>query len=90
MIRGRVKESTLPNFKRRVLSWLVARLVCDSAPPADAQNVVERWNYPRGNIGKMAIAFVLCFVVGMTDAAIGVNNGHVHAHLIFFSTGTTG
>lgn len=62
---------------------------CDSVPPADAQNVVERWNYPRGNISKMSFAFVSFFVVGMNDAAIGVSNGHVHAHLIFFSTGTT-
>lgn len=44
----------------------------DSAPPPDAQNVVERWNYPRGNIGKMAFAFVSFIVAGMNDAAIGV------------------
>ncbi|KAJ6788935.1 hypothetical protein PWT90_00146 [Aphanocladium album] len=43
----------------------------DSAPPADAQNVVERWNYPRGNIGKMAFAFVSFMVAGMNDASIG-------------------
>ncbi|KAJ4164049.1 hypothetical protein LMH87_005740 [Akanthomyces muscarius] len=43
----------------------------DSVPPPDAQNVVERWNYPRGNIKKMAFAFLSFFVVGMNDAAIG-------------------
>ncbi|KAJ3498481.1 hypothetical protein NLG97_g1084 [Lecanicillium saksenae] len=43
----------------------------DGAPPADAQNIVERWNHPRGNIGKMAFAFVSFMVAGMNDAAIG-------------------
>lgn len=55
----------------------------DSVPPPDAQNVVERWNYPRGNIKKMAFAFLSFFVVGMNDAAIGVCNGHIYDHIIF-------
>ncbi|EGX96508.1 Major facilitator superfamily transporter [Cordyceps militaris CM01] len=42
-----------------------------SAPPPDAQSVVERWNYPRDNIGKMAFAFVSFIVAGMNDGAIG-------------------
>lgn len=45
----------------------------DGSPPADAQSVVERWNYPRGNIGKMGFAFVSFMVAGMNDAAIGVS-----------------
>ncbi|XWW99878.1 hypothetical protein V2A60_007892 [Cordyceps javanica] len=43
----------------------------DGIPPPDAQNVVERWNYPRGNLGRMAFAFVSFIVAGMNDAAIG-------------------
>lgn len=44
----------------------------DATPPSDAQTITERWNYPRGNIGKMAFAFVSFTVAGMNDAAIGV------------------
>ncbi|ATY64800.1 Major facilitator superfamily transporter [Cordyceps militaris] len=48
-----------------------SQAVGGSAPPPDAQSVVERWNYPRGNIGKMAFAFVSFIVAGMNDGAIG-------------------
>lgn len=44
----------------------------DDVPPPHAQGEVERWNYPRGNIGRLAFAFLSFIIAGMNDAAIGV------------------
>jgi hypothetical protein len=46
----------------------------DSELPTNAQTEVERWNYPRGNVGKIIFAFISCMVSGMNDAAVGVSS----------------
>lgn len=41
-------------------------------PPPNAVEVAERWNYPKGNIGRLGFAFLSFIIAGMNDAAIGV------------------
>lgn len=43
----------------------------DEAPP-NAQSQAERWNRPKGNIGRLAFAFLSFIIAGMNDAAVGV------------------
>ncbi|KAH8180263.1 major facilitator superfamily protein [Sarocladium implicatum] len=43
----------------------------DDVPPPHAQGETERWNKPRGNIGRLAFAFLSFAIAGMNDAAIG-------------------
>lgn len=38
-----------------------------------AHGKVERWNYPRGNVPRLAFAFLTFIVAGMNDAAVGVS-----------------
>lgn len=68
---GRKGDSA--TFRDQILnSFPESQIGGDSVPPADAQDVVERWNRPHGNIGKMAFAFLSFMVAGMNDGAIGV------------------
>ena len=41
-------------------------------PPPHAQKEVERWNRPRGNMGRLGFAFLSFIIAGMNDAAVGV------------------
>ncbi|UNI16563.1 hypothetical protein JDV02_002989 [Purpureocillium takamizusanense] len=41
------------------------------APPPDAYGVVERWNWPRSNLAKLAFSLVSFTLAGMNDAAVG-------------------
>ncbi|KAK7421145.1 hypothetical protein QQZ08_010075 [Neonectria magnoliae] len=43
----------------------------DDEPPPNAHTQLERWNYPRGNIGKLGFAFLSFIIAGMNDAAVG-------------------
>ncbi|KIW29516.1 uncharacterized protein PV07_05329 [Cladophialophora immunda] len=40
-------------------------------PPVTAQPVVQRWNKPRGNIGRLGFAFFSFIVTGLNDGAVG-------------------
>ncbi|KAL3961038.1 hypothetical protein ACCO45_006155 [Purpureocillium lilacinum] len=44
----------------------------DGAPPPDAYGVVERWNWPRSNVAKLAFSLVSFTLAGMNDAAVGL------------------
>ena len=44
----------------------------DEVPPADAHSQVERWNYPKKNVGKLGFAFLSFIIAGMNDGAVGV------------------
>jgi hypothetical protein len=49
-----------------------AEIPCDSVPPPNAQSQTERWNYPKGNVGKLVFAFLSSIIAGMNDGAVGV------------------
>ncbi|KAF9869851.1 major facilitator superfamily transporter [Colletotrichum karsti] len=40
-------------------------------PPENAHGEVERWNSPKGNMGRLGFAFVSFIIAGMNDAAVG-------------------
>ncbi|KAH7027946.1 major facilitator superfamily domain-containing protein [Microdochium trichocladiopsis] len=40
-------------------------------PPATAHDAPLKWNSPRGNIARLAFAFVSFMIAGMNDAAVG-------------------
>lgn len=42
-------------------------------PPSIASEVLQRWNYPRKNIPRLAACFWSFVVMGSTDAAYGVS-----------------
>lgn len=42
-------------------------------PPETAQPVLQSWNRPRSNIGRVVAAFFSFFVMGMNDATPGVS-----------------
>lgn len=44
----------------------------DMPPPATAQPVVQRWNKPRGNVGRFGFACFSFIIAGLNDAAVGV------------------
>ena len=44
----------------------------DVPAPATAQPVQQRWNKPKGNIGRLGFAFFSFIIAGMNDAAVGV------------------
>ena len=46
----------------------------DVPPPATAQSVQQRWNKPKGNVGRLAFAFLSFLIAGMNDAAVGVGS----------------
>lgn len=48
----------------------------DDVPPPHAQAEVERWNYPKKNVGKLGFAFLSFIIAGMNDAAVGVCTLH--------------
>ncbi len=51
------------------------RMLGDSdEPPPNAHSVVEHWNKPKGNIGRLVFAFWGFLIAGMNDAAIGVSS----------------
>ncbi|KXH35677.1 major facilitator superfamily transporter [Colletotrichum simmondsii] len=45
--------------------------VPDDTPPTNAHGAVERWNSPRGNMGRLGFAFFSFAIAGMNDAAVG-------------------
>ena len=53
---------------------LTARATADAEAQStsDAVSVVQRWCRPRGNIARLAFAFLSFFIAGMNDAAVGV------------------
>ncbi|PMB64081.1 Bypass of stop codon protein 6 [Beauveria bassiana] len=65
------RKADSESFQEQGLVSATSQHAGDSEPPPDAYHVVERWNKPRGNIGKMAFAFLSAMVSGMNDAAIG-------------------
>ncbi|KAK2056598.1 major facilitator superfamily transporter [Colletotrichum caudatum] len=44
----------------------------DSNPPPHAHGTIERWNSPKGNVSRIALAFFSFIVSGMNDAAVGL------------------
>ncbi|GJC87118.1 bypass of stop codon protein 6 [Colletotrichum liriopes] len=44
----------------------------DDTPPPHAHGTVERWNSPKGNIGRLGFAFFSFVIAGMNDAAVGL------------------
>lgn len=68
---GRKGDSA--TFREQIVNFFPqSQIEGDGVSPADAQGVVERWNHPHGNIGKMSFAFLSFMVAGMNDGAIGV------------------
>jgi len=47
-------------------------ITTDVPPPATAQPVTQRWNKPRGNVGRLGFAFFSFIIAGLNDAAVGV------------------
>jgi hypothetical protein len=47
--------------------------VDDLPRPGTATSVVQRWNYPRSNVPKVAACFWSFVVMGANDAAYGVS-----------------
>ncbi|EXF81909.1 major facilitator superfamily transporter [Colletotrichum fioriniae PJ7] len=45
--------------------------VPDDTPPTNAHGAIERWNSPRGNMGRLGFAFFSFAIAGMNDAAVG-------------------
>ncbi|KAF4831739.1 Bypass of stop codon protein 6 [Colletotrichum siamense] len=43
----------------------------DVTPPPNAHGEIERWNSPKGNMGRLAFCFVSFIIAGMNDAAVG-------------------
>lgn len=43
-----------------------------SEPPPNAHREVERWNKPKGNVGRLAFSFLSFIIAGMNDGAVGV------------------
>ncbi|KAK1573166.1 major facilitator superfamily transporter [Colletotrichum navitas] len=43
----------------------------DSTPPPNAHGPIERWNSPKGNVGRIVFAFFSFIISGMNDAAVG-------------------
>ena len=46
----------------------------DDFPPATAQSVVQRWNSPKTNIGRLGFAFFSFVIAGLNDGAVGVRS----------------
>ncbi|ROT42674.1 MFS general substrate transporter [Sodiomyces alkalinus F11] len=44
---------------------------CPDKRRRPAHGEVERWNYPRGNVLRLAFAFLTFIIAGMNDAAVG-------------------
>ncbi|KIX09756.1 uncharacterized protein Z518_00837 [Rhinocladiella mackenziei CBS 650.93] len=71
---------TLRELSRRVVGSSIRRESSDEEgngvgndvpPPATAQPVVQRWNKPRGNIGRLAFASFSFIIAGLNDGAVG-------------------
>jgi hypothetical protein len=43
-------------------------------PLATAQSVVQRWNSPKGNIGRLGFAFFPFVIAGLNDGAVVVRS----------------
>ncbi|OAL19576.1 hypothetical protein AYO22_09738 [Fonsecaea multimorphosa] len=58
-------------------------------PPVTAQPVIQRWNMPRGNIGRLGFAFFSFIVTGLNDGAVGLetyyNLNYTTVSLIFLT-----
>ncbi|KAH6867610.1 major facilitator superfamily domain-containing protein [Thelonectria olida] len=48
-----------------------AEIPSEGVPPPNAQSQTERWNYPKGNVGKLVFAFLSSIIAGMNDGAVG-------------------
>ncbi|TQN68589.1 Bypass of stop codon protein 6 [Colletotrichum shisoi] len=57
--------------KRDGLEEHQASDVPDDSPPPHAHGALERWNSPRGNVGRLGFAFFSFIIAGMNDAAVG-------------------
>ena len=47
----------------------------ENGPPETAISTLEKWNYPRHNIGRLMATFWSFVVSGANDAAYGVSLG---------------
>lgn len=47
----------------------------ENGPPEIASSALEKWNYPRHNIGRLMATFWSFVVSGANDAAYGVSLG---------------
>ncbi|EXJ93394.1 hypothetical protein A1O1_01786 [Capronia coronata CBS 617.96] len=43
----------------------------DNQPPESAHSITQRWNKPRGNIGRLGFASFSFIIAGLNDAAVG-------------------
>ncbi|KAM5353488.1 hypothetical protein ACJ41O_000138 [Fusarium nematophilum] len=66
-----VTQGRAEDDKKNGVEELPERPSSDDVPPPHAQTQTERWNYPKGNIGKLVFAFLSFIIAGMNDAAIG-------------------
>ncbi|KAK6218632.1 major facilitator superfamily transporter [Colletotrichum tabaci] len=57
--------------KRDGLEEHQASDVPDDSPPPHAHGALERWNSPKGNVGRLGFAFFSFIIAGMNDAAVG-------------------
>ena len=64
---------SLPRFSSNRNSQEEGGSTTDDIPPANAHIPVQRWNHPRGNVWRLAFAFLSFIIAGMNDAAIGVS-----------------
>jgi hypothetical protein len=52
----------------------VREVQAPSEMPPNTQSELERWNWPRGNTGRLALASLSLFIAGMNDGAVGVQS----------------
>lgn len=67
--------------KRDGLEEHQASDVPDDSPPPHAHGALERWNSPKGNVGRLGFAFFSFIIAGMNDAAVGVSSSWPHSLL---------
>ncbi|KAK9425217.1 putative Major facilitator superfamily (MFS) profile domain-containing protein [Seiridium unicorne] len=70
----KIASSPLPQELLRNDELAAAAAVEDDElpPPSTASSIVQRWNYPRSNMPKVAACFWSFIVIGANDAAYGV------------------
>lgn len=70
----RVGSKSSRRTARRNSSEEEGDTAADHPPPGHvAHNEIQRWNYPKGNVTRLAFAFLSFAIAGMNDAAIGVS-----------------
>lgn len=67
----------LPRLSSHHNSHEEAGNTIDETPPANAHVPLQRWNHPRGNVWRLAFAFLSFIIAGMNDAAIGVRQSFI-------------